>query len=55
MPSGNGAELVAMVGLDALNGLREPLAHFVEEGDRVRNEVVGVDPKGVASSTAVNS
>ncbi len=38
-------ELVAVVRLDPLDGHREPLAHLVEKGDRVRDRAVGVDPE----------
>ncbi len=45
MPSEISAELIAMVRLDALDGHGKPLAHLVDEGDRARDGVVGVDPE----------
>jgi hypothetical protein len=45
IPGEIGAELVAVVGLYALDGPGEPLAHLIHEGDRVRNEIARVDPE----------
>ena len=43
MPGEIRAEFVTVVGLDPLDGHREPLAHLVKECDRVRDRVVGID------------
>jgi hypothetical protein len=45
MPGEICAELIAVVGLHALDGHGEPLAHLIHEGDRVRNGIVRVDPE----------
>jgi hypothetical protein len=43
MPREVGAELVAMAGLEALNGHGQPLADLIDEGNGVRDGIVGVD------------
>jgi hypothetical protein len=44
VPREVGAKLVAVVGLDPLDGHRKLLTHLVEKGDRIRDRAVGVDP-----------
>jgi len=54
MPGKVGAEPVAMVGLHARDGHREPLTDLVDEGDRGRDRVVRVDPEDLKASRLVD-
>ena len=54
MPGEIGPELVAVVRLDSLDGHREPLAHLVEKGDRIRNRAVGIDPQDAVAGGLIH-
>jgi len=54
MPGEIGPELVAVVRLDPLDGHREPLAHLVEKGDRIRNRAVGIDPEDAVAGGLIH-
>jgi hypothetical protein len=54
MPGEIGAELIAMVSLNALDRHREPLAHLSHEGDRGRNGAVRVDPENPVAGRLID-
>jgi len=54
IPGEIGRELVAVVRLDSLDGHREPLAHLVEKGDRIRNRAVGIDPQDAVAGGLIH-
>ena len=54
VPGEIGPELVAVVRLGPLDGHREPLAHLVEKGDRLRNRAVGIDPEDAVAGGLIH-